>query len=271
MKKRVQEEKKKARSISFVPTMGAIHEGHLSLVKRAKSLADIVVASVFVNPTQFSPTEDFENYPRNRDLDIEKLEKEGVDLLFFPTAAQLYPKGFSTWIVPEGPARRFEGFARPGHFQGVCTIVAKLFAIVEADYAIFGWKDAQQVVVVKKMAEDLNIPVKIVASPILRDSDGLALSSRNVYLSPEERKRALAFPMALQKIARMVELGIEERMKPLIAKGKDEMSRAGLEIEYLEGVNLLDLTQAEKVGRMTGIIGAVRSGKVRLLDAIIWE
>lgn len=271
MKKRVQEEKKKGRSISFVPTMGAIHEGHLSLVKRAKSLADIVVASVFVNPAQFSPTEDFENYPRNRSLDIEKFEKEGVDLLFFPPADQLYPKGFSTWIVPEGPARRFEGVARPSHFQGVCTIVAKLFAIVKADYAVFGWKDAQQVVVVKKMAEDLNIPIKIVASPILRDSDGLALSSRNVYLSPEERKRALAFPMALQKIAKMVELGVEERMKSLIKEGKDEIIRAGLEIEYLEGVSLLDLTQVEKVGRMTGIIGAVRSGKVRLLDAIIWE
>src|SRR5256886_1559852 len=178
------------RRLGFVPTMGALHEGHLSLVRAAKAKSDVVAVSIFVNPSQFGPNEDFSKYPRMFERDCDLLKKEGVDLLFAPSVEEMYPGGIVTWVTVEGLSDKLDGRSRPGHFRGVTTVVAKLFHIVEPDLAFFGQKDAAQVAIITRMVRDLMLPVKIVVSPIVRESDGLALSSRNVYLSEQERKEA---------------------------------------------------------------------------------
>src|ERR1700723_2770434 len=177
--------------LGFVPTMGALHEGHLSLVRAAKARSDVVVASIFVNPTQFGPTEDLAKYPRTFDRDRELLEKEGVEVLFAPTVAEMYPAGAGSWVTVEGLSDRLDGRSRPGHFRGVTTVVAKLFHVVEPDLAFFGQKDAAQSTIIRRMVRDLDLPVEIVVCPIVRESDGLAMSSRNAYLDADQRKRAL--------------------------------------------------------------------------------
>ena len=194
----------KKKTIGFVPTMGYLHEGHLSLVKTAKKKADVVIVSIFVNPLQFAPNEDFTKYPRNFKRDESLCSKAGVDYIFYPNIKEMYPEDYSTYINVENVTRGLEGSIRPEHFKGVATIVLKLFNIVQSDFAVFGGKDAQQARVIKKMTEDLNVNTKIIISPTIREKDGLAMSSRNVYLSPEQRKDSVYLYKALEYARRKI-------------------------------------------------------------------
>src|SRR5580765_4960358 len=189
--------------LGFVPTMGALHEGHLSLVRAARASSDVVAASIFVNPTQFGPNEDLAKYPRSFERDCEMLEREGVSLLFAPSVEEMYPAGAVTWVTVEGLSEKLDGRSRPGHFRGVTTVVAKLFHIVEPDSAFFGQKDAAQVAIIQRMVRDLNMPVTIEVCPIVRESDGLAISSRNAYLNPQERKSALVLYRSLMRVQKL--------------------------------------------------------------------
>lgn len=203
--------------IGLVPTMGALHEGHLSLVKIASESADVVVVSIFVNPTQFGPSEDFTKYPRPLEADLAACERAGVDYVFAPDAGDVYPKGYSTFVIEEHIAKPLEGTSRPAHFRGVTTVVAKLFNIVRPHFSVFGQKDAQQVAVIHKMVSDLNFNVEIIIAPTLRESDGLAMSSRNRYLTNTQRVEALVISRALRKATEMVAAG-EKRVDRLIAE-----------------------------------------------------
>src|SRR5437764_2448618 len=186
--------------VGLVPTMGALHEGHLSLVRAACATCDLVATSIFVNPTQFGPNEDLEKYPRSFERDRELVEREGVDVLFAPSVEEMYPAGAVTWVTAEGLSGKLDGRSRPGHFRGVTTVVAKLFHIVEPDAAFFGQKDAAQVAIIRRMVRDLNLAVEIVACPIVREADGLAMSSRNAYLDPQQRQQALVLHRALLRV-----------------------------------------------------------------------
>src|SRR5271167_1604579 len=199
--------RRQGKRLGFVPTMGALHEGHLSLVRAAKGSSEVVAASIFVNPSQFGPTEDLAKYPRSFERDVALLEKEGVDILFAPTPQEMYPAGAVTNVTVEGLSEKLCGKSRPGHFRGVTTVVAKLFHIVEPDLAFFGQKDAAQVTIIRRMARDLNLPVEIIVCPIMRDPDGLAMSSRNAYLSPQERKSALVLYSSLMQVKNRFEQG----------------------------------------------------------------
>ena len=232
-------------SIGLVPTMGAYHEGHLSLFHAAREESDVVVASLFVNPTQFAAGEDFERYPRDEERDLELAEQAHVDFLFSPSADEVFPPGFQTWVEVEKLGRGLEGDARPGHFRGVATVCLKLFNLVRPERAYFGQKDAQQAAVIRRMVRDLNVPVEIRVLPTVRDEDGLALSSRNVYLSREERERALALPRALATRD-------PERARELLR---------GLEVEYVEVANF-----DPKI-----LAAAVRVGSTRLIDNVVLE
>ncbi len=209
--------------LGLVPTMGALHEGHLSLVRAAKAQCDAVFVSIFVNPTQFGPTEDLARYPRRFESDCELLEKEGVDLVFAPSVEEMYPKGEITWVTVEGLSEKLDGRSRPGHFRGVTTVVAKLFHIIEPDAAFFGQKDAAQVAVIRRLARDLNFPVEIVVCPIVREPDGLAMSSRNAYLNPEERQRGLVLQRSLQFVEKEFRAG-ERNAARLNAAAKDVLA-----------------------------------------------
>jgi pantoate--beta-alanine ligase len=232
-------------SVGLVPTMGAFHEGHLALFRAAREENDVVVASLFVNPAQFGAGEDLGEYPRDEARDAKLAEKAGVDVLFAPAADELYPPGFQTWVEVEELGSRLEGEHRPGHFRGVATICLKLFNIVRPDRAYFGQKDAQQVAVVKRMARDLDLELEIQVVPTVRDAEGLALSSRNAYLSPEERKQALALPDALAT------------KDPAQARARLN----GLDVDYLEVADFEPRVLA----------AAVRIGKTRLIDNVILE
>jgi pantoate--beta-alanine ligase len=207
----------KDQRIGFVPTMGALHAGHLSLVKLARAKADAVVVSIFVNPAQFGPSEDYANYPRPLEHDLELCAEAGVDVVFLPPAAEIYPKGCSTFVLEEAVSKPLEGASRPTHFRGVATVVAKLFNIVRPHIAVFGQKDAQQVAVLKRMVADLHLPVKFVVAPIVREPDGLAMSSRNRYLTPVQREDAVVISQALRRAQEMV-AGGEHRDDRLIAE-----------------------------------------------------
>src|ERR1700687_3942792 len=204
--------------LGLVPTMGALHEGHLSLVRAAKG-CDAVAVSIFVNPTQFGPTEDLSKYPRQFDRDCQLLEKEGVEILFAPSVEEIYPDGQATWVLVEGLSEKLDGRSRPGHFRGVTTIVAKLFHIIEPDAAFFGQKDAAQLALIRRMVEDLNFRIEIVACPIVRESEGLAMSSRHADLNPEERRQALVLQRSLQCVARLFQGGEKDSAR-LISAGK---------------------------------------------------
>jgi len=253
-------------TVGFVPTMGFLHEGHLALVKRAKVENPTVIVSIYVNPTQFSPREDFGAYPRDLDRDLELLRREGVDIVFVPSDDEMYPPEFSSWVDVEKVTERLEGASRPGHFRGVSTVVAKLFNIVQPTRAYFGQKDAQQVVVIKRMVADLNMGTEVVVVPTVRESDGLAMSSRNIYLSPEERQAATILFKALT-LARQLGRGrekdaekIRRQMTSLIQKEPlaqiDYVSIA--DAETLEELNLIDHPAVASL--------AVRIGKTRLID-----
>lgn len=258
--------RKQGRKIGFVPTMGYLHEGHLSLVRESKKRSDLTVVSIFVNPKQFGPSEDYKVYPRDLERDRALLEKEGVDLVFYPPVDVMYPEGYKTYVEVEDFQDRLCGKSRPGHFRGVCTVVLKLFNLVQPDEAYFGWKDAQQVIILRKMVEDLNVPVKIVPLPLVRDHDGLALSSRNTYLSPEERRAALVLKKSLDLAEKLILEGekqagrIREKMIELITA--EPLAR----LDYVEIVKLSNLETLDRIEGEALIALAVFIGRTRLID-----
>jgi pantoate--beta-alanine ligase len=261
----------KGKSISFVPTMGALHDGHLSLIDEAKRVADTVVMSVFVNPLQFGPSEDFDRYPRTLDDDAKMASKRGVDFLFTPTREDMYPEHAPVVFVHPGTVgKEWEGAVRPHHFEGVLTVVAKLFHIVMPDVAVFGQKDLQQAAVVKAMVRDLNFPVGILVAPTVRDPDGLAMSSRNRYLSPKDRELALILSRALFAMRDAFGRG-ERRASALEAIGWRMLERVvGLTPRYLAAVNADTFQRVNNVHHGDAAVGAVRVGETRLIDNIIF-
>jgi pantoate--beta-alanine ligase len=250
----------------LVPTMGALHEGHLSLVRAAKAQCDAVAVSIFVNPAQFGPTEDLSNYPRQFDRDCRLLEKEGVEILFAPSVEEIYPAGKITWVLVEGLSEKLDGRSRPGHFRGVTTIVAKLFHILEPEAAFFGQKDAAQLAVIRRMVQDLNFPIEIVACPIVREPDGLAMSSRNAYLNREERGRALVLQRSLQRAQQEFQAG-ERIAANLSCAAKEVFAREPqVVLDYFEIVDLDTLDPVERISQKTLVAVAAYVGSTRLID-----
>lgn len=268
LRARVREWRGQGLRIGFVPTMGALHEGHITLVRTAKTRCDKVVVSIFVNPTQFGPNEDFDAYPRNEAADLAKLAAAQADLAYLPTVDIMYPPGTSTTVNVTGLTEGLCGAARPGHFQGVTTVVTKLLLQVLPDAAFFGEKDYQQLKTITRMARDLDIPAEIVGVPTVREADGLALSSRNVYLSPAQREHALAIPRTLQAVAQRLADGSAAAAH--LAWGQAELLRGGFDsVDYLELCDAEDLTPLSRIGpRPARLIVAARIGKTRLLDNI---
>ena len=254
--------------VALVPTMGCLHEGHLSLVRRARAESNRVVVSIFVNPTQFGPSEDFGKYPRDEARDIALLEHEGVDVVFLPKVDEIFPPGFNRWVDVEGPlGQRLEGACRPGHFRGVATAVSRLLEIVQPDRAYFGQKDAQQLLVVRKLVSDMGLAIEIVGCPIVRESDGLAMSSRNVYLSPSERQVALSLPRALSLAARLVEFERERDPQVVIDCAAEVLYREpALCLEYLAVADATTLSDIALLDRPALLLAAVRIGATRLID-----
>jgi pantoate--beta-alanine ligase len=255
--------------IGVVPTMGALHEGHLSLVQAAKAQSDFVVVSIFVNPLQFGPQEDFSKYPRTFERDRTVLEQAGVDLLFAPSVAEMYPKGAVTYVNVEGLSERLDGQSRPGHFRGVSTVVAKLFHIVEPDKAFFGQKDAAQVAIIKHMVRDLDLPVQIVVCPIVREPDGLAMSSRNAYLDLAQRRQALVLSRSLARIEQMFHQG-ERHVSVLECAGKQIFEEEpAVRLDYLSIVdpNTLEPMVLAAPGALVAVAAYV--GTTRLIDNVI--
>jgi pantoate--beta-alanine ligase len=252
--------------LGFVPTMGALHEGHLSLVRAAKASCDIAAVSVFVNPTQFGPNEDLAKYPQNFAADRTLLEKESVDLLFAPSSEEMYPAGAVTWVTVEGLSGKLDGRSRPGHFRGVTTVVAKLFHIVEPDAAFFGQKDAAQVAIIRRMVRDLNFPVEILACPIVREPDGLAMSSRNAYLDLQQRIEALVLHRSLMRVSKAWEGGECDAAK-LIGLGCEEFAKEkSVQLDYFEIVDPHSLETLERVASGALVAVAAFIGATRLID-----
>lgn len=251
--------------IALVPTMGALHEGHLALVEEAKRQADRVVATIFVNPLQFGEGEDLDRYPRQEREDQVALERAGCDLLWVPAAEQIYPAGFSTTVSVKGLSNRWEGEARPGHFDGVATVVAKLFNAVRPEVAVFGEKDFQQLAVIRRMTIDLNLPITIIGAPTVRDEDGLALSSRNAYLSADERERALALPRALAEATEAI--ADSGKVGPVLDEARRKLVAAGFEpIDYVALVDSETLETLTTPGGRMRLIAAATIGRTRLID-----
>lgn len=261
--------KSQGKRIGFVPTMGYLHEGHLNLVRESLRKADVTVVSIFVNPTQFGPSEDFKKYPRNLERDSEILKKEGIDYLFIPEADEIYPEGYKTYVEVHGLRDKLCGRSRPEHFRGVCTVVLKFFNIVNPDISFFGQKDAQQAIILERMVEDLNLDVKIDVSPIVREEDGIAMSSRNAYLNQEERKAALVLSQSLRKAKEMVEGG-EKDSGAVIRRLKEMISQEpSVKIDYVEIVDMDNLDQVDRIEKETLAALAVYVGKARLIDNTI--
>jgi pantoate--beta-alanine ligase len=263
----IKELKSEGKKISFVPTMGYLHEGHLSLMREAKKYGDVVVVSIFVNPTQFGPNEDLDKYPRDFKGDEAKCESVGVDIIFYPTVENMYPEEYQTYVTVEKVTKNLCGLSRPVHFRGVATVVSKLFNIVLPDFAFFGEKDFQQLVVIKRMVKDLNFPVKVVGCPIVRESDGLAMSSRNKYLSQEERKQALCLFKAIKRVKELFEKGERDSIKLT-----DEAKKI-IEKEPLASIDYVKIVDIESMEDINGNINknalialAVKVGNTRLID-----
>jgi pantoate--beta-alanine ligase len=271
MKQIARRARAEGRSIGFVPTMGALHAGHLSLVRAALAESQTVIASIFVNPTQFAPNEDFQKYPRTFEADSQKLEDAGVDYLFAPESAEMYPPGFCTWLNVEGLSERLDGRSRPGHFRAVATVVLKLLEIVQPQRAFFGRKDAQQARIIRQMARDLHLDSEIVVCPIVREPDGLAMSSRNAYLDPKERRAATILFRALDGARISIARGERDALR--LTAAMREMIRT----EPLADLDYADLVDAETLEPMTRLrcaclaLLAVRVGATRLVDNLLIE
>jgi pantoate--beta-alanine ligase len=269
MQEAVRAGKTTGRTIGLVPTMGYLHEGHLSLVRASKEAADVTVVSIFVNPAQFGPREDFARYPRDLERDTALLVREGTDILFAPEAGDMYPPGFCTYVEVEGLQDKLCGKTRPGHFRGVCTVVLKLFEIVRPDAAYFGQKDAQQALILKKMVGDLNLGVRIEVRPIVREPDGLALSSRNKYLSPADRRAAVALSRSLAEAEAVLRAG-EHRPDAVAGLIRGLLSREpAARVDYIEIVDAETLEPAPDAGPGRLIALAVYFGSTRLIDNMI--
>jgi pantoate--beta-alanine ligase len=254
-------------SLALVPTMGALHSGHLKLITEASRVADRVAATIFVNPLQFGANEDLDRYPRQEEKDAAMLEEAGCDLLWLPQPGEFYPAGFATTVSVKGVSDRWEGEARPGHFDGVATVVAKLLCAVRPDIALFGEKDFQQLAVIRRMALDLQLGIEVLGVPTVRDEDGLALSSRNAYLSPEERSNAVELPRALNEAAEAISSGL--LVSDALAAAKARLTRAGFSrIDYVALVNALTIEPLEQAGGPMRLIAAALIGRTRLIDNI---
>ncbi len=265
----IRDVRSKGKTIGLVPTMGFLHQGHISLVRTSVSTCGFTAVSIFVNPTQFTPNEDYNVYPRDIQRDLKILEKEGVDLVFTPSVEEMYNKDVETYVVPEKLSKVLEGRFRPSHFKGVCTIVCKLFNILMPDRAYFGWKDAQQLVVIKKMVKDLNIPVEVVGCPTIREKDGLAASSRNIYIKERDREKALCLYKGLKKIEEMFLNGIRDS-NILVKEGNEVIKRySDVELQYLEIVDIENLTPVKKIKDRVLVLGAIKLPSVHLIDNII--
>ena len=265
----VREARSAGRTVALVPTMGYLHEGHLSLLDEARKRADVVMMSIFVNPLQFGPAEDLDRYPRDLERDLELAGTRGTDLVFAPSAAEMYPHGAPmVQVVPGGLAERLCGASRPGHFQGVLTVVAKLFGIFQPDVAVFGQKDLQQATLIRRMVDDLDIPVRVEVAPIVRETDGLAMSSRNVYLSASERESALALSRGLERARALYAAG-EGDAAALRAALWSTLSAPGVEPEYAEVVDPRTLEPVERAAGGAVMAVAARVGKTRLIDNAI--
>ncbi|MDD5072468.1 MAG: pantoate--beta-alanine ligase [Candidatus Omnitrophica bacterium] len=267
LNKELKRDRQKGRPVGFVPTMGFLHEGHLSLIRRARKENKTVVVSIFVNPAQFGPNEDYKEYPRDLRKDAALCKKEGVDHIFYPAVKAMYPKGYSTYVNVEGLTGNLCGKSRPAHFRGVATIVAKLFNIVRPDTAYFGQKDAQQAIVVKQMAEDLNMGIRIKVMPTVRERDGLAMSSRNAYLSPDGRRAAPTVYRALQLAGDLIKSGSRDAAK-IKSEIRKMISAAGDKIDYISIVNPDDLKDVKKIKGKVLVVVAVWIGSTRLIDNI---
>ncbi len=261
--------RKEGLTVGLVPTMGFLHEGHQSLIKRAVAECDRVVVSDFVNPMQFGPTEDLESYPRDLQADTKLCDETGAHLIFNPEPEEMYDKGFCSFVDMTGPTAELCGKSRPIHFRGVCTVVCKLFNIVGPDRAYFGQKDAQQLAVIKRMVKDLNMPIEIVGCPIIRESDGLAKSSRNTYLSPEERKAALILSKTVFMGEKLVREGLTDAKKLVELMKKNIETEPLARIDYVEVVDMDDISIKDTVTGDTLIAMAVYIGKTRLIDNFI--
>ena len=263
--------KKEGKKIAFVPTMGYFHKGHLSLMERGRKLADILVISIFVNPIQFGPGEDFREYPRDLERDLSLAEGVGVDVAFIPEAEEMYPPDYQTYLEVTGLTQHLCGLFRPGHFRGVTTVVAKLFNIVKPDIALFGLKDYQQYIVIKRMVRDLNYDIEIVGCPIIREEDGLAMSSRNTYLTPEQRKSALCLYQGIKLAERLVREG-QRDAKIIIKEVIDYIeSKPYTQIDYVKICHPETLDDLEYLNDKALLALAVRVGKARLIDNTILE
>ena len=261
--------KKEGKSIGFVPTMGYLHEGHMSMVKAAKKHTDVVVLSIFVNPLQFGPKEDFKKYPRDIKHDETLAGDAGVDIIFCPSTDEMYPEGYATYVNVENFTDKLCGVSRPGHFKGVATVVAKLLNIVKPDVAYFGQKDAQQMIVIRKMVKDLNMDIEIKAMPIIRETDGLAMSSRNIYLSEDERREALVLNRSLDKAQALIAAGEKDSAR-IVKAMKELISRNPLvKIDYVSIVDTKDLIELSDISGEALVAVAAFVGKTRLIDNII--
>ena len=261
--------RREGKAVGLVPTMGALHEGHLSLVRMARAQCDLVVVSIFINPLQFGPHEDLAKYPRNFDRDRDLLEREGVEVIFAPTVEEMYPAGAITYVTVEALSDRLCGRSRPGHFRGVTTVVSKLFHIVEPDRAFFGQKDAAQSVIIRRMVRDLDIPVQVVIGPIVREPDGLAMSSRNAYLDASQRLSALVLHRSLLAVQERFDRG-ERKVQALIEAGKQVFAEdPSVRLDYLEIVDTETLDPVDRFSHSALVAVAAFVGKARLIDNVV--
>ena len=269
MQRRAEQQRRQGMTIAFVPTMGFLHEGHLSLMREGRKRGDCLVTSIFVNPTQFGPAEDYDRYPRDMKQDLKLIQGVGADICFTPSAAEIYPDGFQTSVEVERVTRNLCGISRPGHFRGVTTVVAKLFNIVKPHLALFGQKDYQQLVAIKQMVKDLNLDIEVIGMPTIRESDGLAMSSRNTYLHPKKRKEAARLYRSLIKGKELFALGersaatILQEVRRIIEEDKAAV------IDYVKICNAHTLEDIEEIKGEAVIALAVKMGKTRLIDNII--
>jgi pantoate--beta-alanine ligase len=261
--------RRQGQGVGLVPTMGALHQGHLSLVREAKEQSDYVAVSLFVNPLQFGPNEDLAKYPRRLERDRDLLEQAGVDLLFAPSEAEMFPGSATTFVSVEGLSERLDGQSRPGHFRGVTTVVSKLFHIIEPARAFFGQKDAAQVAIIRRMVRDLNLPVEIVVCPIVREPDGLAMSSRNTYLKPEQRKQAMALSRALRRVEELFGHGEQDTAKLEVAGREVVAEEPGVRLDYLAIVDPESLEPVTLAARGVLVAVAAYVGTTRLIDNVI--